>query len=682
MIHYYVDPGSGFVFMQGTSFLWAVILGVLGGLFLFFRLFFNFLKKLIWLLCILALAILIGGLIRMHTPKVHKKTIIFGIDAMDPVITEQLMQEGRLPHLSLLKAQGSYARLATVIPSETAVVWSSFATGLDPAGHGIFDFVMRDPRTYALYLSLNEISNTAAGVRVSRRRKGEGFWHTLSAAGVPCSVYFCPNTFPPEPVRGKMLSGMGVPDISGTMGKFSFYTTAELTENDAQSRGRIIKVQPDAGSLILTDLYGPRVAGGAAPVESRVPLKIRLYREEKKADMELGGIRFSLEEGAWSDWQRVSFKVGVLKRVHGIVRFYLKTTAGEFALYASPVNFDPQNPPFAISYPRNYVKRLSRKIGLYYTQGMPHDTWSLSEGKLDERAFLEETDYILHQREAILKETLKDFKAGVLFFYFDTLDVVQHMFWRYRDPQSPLYQKNDVYANVISRYYERIDRIIGEAMRSMDKDVTCMVISDHGFTSFRRSVHLNRWLLENGYLSLKSGVSGNGEFLENIDWSRTKAYALGFGGIYLNLVNRERDGIVDQSQSEIVKQQITGGLLQLRDPKTAGAVVRHVYDTARIYKEPACVDGPDLYVGFQAGYRASWQTALGGLSDTLIEDNNKKWSGDHLVDPEVVPGVIFVNKKVDLKSPSILDIAPTLLAAFGIAKPAQMPGQAISGIQE
>jgi predicted AlkP superfamily phosphohydrolase/phosphomutase len=216
----------------------------------------------------------------------------------------------------------------------------------------------------------------------------------------------------------------------------------------------------------------------------------------------------------------------------------------------------------------------------------------------------------------------------------------------------------------------------------MDKEVTCMVISDHGFTSFRRSVHLNRWLLENGYLFLKSGVSGSGEFLENIDWSRTKAYALGFGGIYLNRINRERDGIVNQSQIETVKQQITKGLLQLRDPKTAGAVVRHVYDTARIYKESVSVDGPDLYVGFQAGYRASWQTALGGLSDTLIEDNNKKWSGDHLVDPEVVPGVLFVNKKVDLKSPSILDIAPTLLAAFGIAKPAQMPGQAISGMQE
>ncbi|HTY44396.1 MAG TPA: alkaline phosphatase family protein [Patescibacteria group bacterium] len=681
MRYYYVDPGSGFVFVQGTSFLWALIAGVLGGLLLFFRLFFHFFKKFIWLLCILAVAALIGGLIRMHTPTVSKKMIIFGIDAMDPAITEQLMQAGRLPNLSLLKTQGSYAHLKTTIPSETAVVWSSFATGLDPAGHGIFDFVMRDPRDYSLYLSLNEVSSAGGSLHIARRRKGDGFWQTLSAAGVPCSVYFCPNTFPPERVMGKMLSGMGVPDISGTMGRFSFYTTAELTENDAQSRGRIVRVAPEAG-VIMTDLYGPAVKRGASSEASRIPLKIRLHPQANKIDIELGQGRFSLQEGAWSDWQRVSFRVGIFKRVHGIVRFYLKKTSSEFALYASPVNFDPQEPPFAISYPADYAKKLSQKVGLYYTQGMPHDTWSLSEGKLDEQAFLAEADYIMRQREAILREALKDFKGGVLFFYFDTLDMVQHMFWRYQDPQSPLYQKDSAYADTIMRYYESIDRIIGEAMRGMAKDTTCMVVSDHGFTSFRRSVHLNRWLLEKGYLFLRQGTGPGTEFLEGIDWSRTQAYALGFGGIYLNLANRERNGIVDPSHRQALKQQITQALLQLRDPKTAGAVVRQVYDTARIYAGASGGGGPDLYVGFNAGYRASWQTALGGLSDAVIEDNTKKWSGDHLVDPQVVPGVIFVNKKADLRSASILDIAPTVLAAFGIAKPAYLEGQVIAGVTQ
>ena len=308
---------------------------------------------------------------------------------------------------------------------------------------------------------------------------------------------------------------------------------------------------------------------------------------------------------------------------------------------------------------------------------MPHDTWALIEDRLDEKAFLEHVDEILNERRKILKLGLREFRGGVFFFYLDTLDVIQHMFWRYLDLKHPLYENNPLYKNTIFKYYEKIDRILGEVLDKIDKDTTLVVLSDHGFASFRQSVHLNRWLLENGYLFLKKGINESKEFFEDIDWSKTKVYALGFGGIYLNKVGREYYGIVDESEAEDLKQAIIKGLKEFRDPETGEQLVNNVYAQEDIYKGPYINDAPDLFVGFNSGYRASWQTALGGVPVNLIEDNKKKWSGDHLIDPAFVPGVIFVNKKLILKEPSIIDIAPTILGLFEITKPEEMQGRVL-----
>jgi predicted AlkP superfamily phosphohydrolase/phosphomutase len=202
-------------------------------------------------------------------------------------------------------------------------------------------------------------------------------------------------------------------------------------------------------------------------------------------------------------------------------------------------------------------------------------------------------------------------------------------------------------------------------------------LSDHGFTNFRRAVNLNRWLLENGYLYLKADKNESGEFFNDVDWLRTKAYALGFGGIYLNKKGREGSGIVNESETERLKREIVAGLKELRDPDTSDTVIKEVYDADKIYSGPYVKDAPDLFVGFNSGYRASWQNALGGVPVRLIEDNKKKWSGDHLLDPSLVPGVIFINRNKELKNPSVLDIAPTILALFNIARPPPMDGRAL-----
>ncbi|MFH1248099.1 MAG: hypothetical protein V1490_02995, partial [Candidatus Omnitrophota bacterium] len=171
---------------------------------------------------------------------------------------------------------------------------------------------------------------------------------------------------------------------------------------------------------------------------------------------------------------------------------------------------------------------------------------------------------------------------------------------------------------------------------------------------------------ENGYLFFKDKTSQNQEFLEGIDWSKTKAYALGFGGIYLNKVGREYYGIMDAAQGEQIKQELLNKLLELTDPVTGEKIVNNVYSAEAVYNGPYIKDAPDLFVGFKRGYRVSWQTALGGISTALIENNNKKWSGDHLFDPKEVPGVIFVNRKIENEANRIIDVASIILSLFGV----------------
>lgn len=684
----YIDPGSGFPFLAGTTFLWAIILGFLGIFLLFIRRFLKWAKRYWWIIIIILTIIILISMRSKGENNMKEKVMILGIDAMDPNITEKLMAEGKLPNFFRLRNLGSYSRLETTVPSESVVAWSSFSTGLNPGGHGIFDFIMRNPKTYVPFLSLNEVTTVSKEIsfgkikvpikrlKVHARRKGQTFWNILSKNKIPSYIYFCPNTFPAEPLYGKMLSGMGVPDLYGTMGRFSFYTSKVLSKLDKESRGKIISVKPD-NNLVETYIFGPKIASKNGIGETKIPLKIILRPENNLVDIELQSSKFLLERGSWSQWQEVSFNIGWGKKVRGIVKFYLKSIGSDFELYLSPINFDPRSPLFYISYPKSLSKKLAQENGLYFTQGMPHDTWALTEGRVSEETFLEEADFILDENMKILKKELSNFRQGAFFFYFETLDIIQHMFWRYIDPKSSFCEENSPYKDTVYRYYEKMDDILGEISKKVDSDTTLIVLSDHGFNSFKRSVDLNRFLLEMGLLHLKEGYDEGKELFEGIDWSRTSAYALGFGGIYLNKIGKGRWGIVEEAEAQDIVDDICNKLKQWRDPQTGEVIANTVYKKKDIFSGPYAEDGPDLFVGFNKGYRASWKTALGMVSKELIEDNDKKWSGDHLMDPKLVPGVVFVNKKVDLINPSILDVAPTILESFGISKPKEMVGKSL-----
>ncbi|MCM8791095.1 MAG: alkaline phosphatase family protein [Candidatus Omnitrophica bacterium] len=662
----YIDPGTGFTIFSLGGWMLALLVGILGFFSIFFKKIFNFFKKhfmlLVIILCVLvAIAFIVKGVF-MKTSAFDKRIIILGFDAMSPEIIEPMMKEGRLPNFARLKEAGSYSRISTSNPPQSPVAWSAISTGKNPGKNGIFDFIVRDPKTYRMDLSLAKVE----GGKAVKTQKARSLWQYLSDKDVESVVLACPVTFPPDKIRGRMLSGMGVPDILGTEGTFTFYTSENISD-DKDIGGKVFHLRKS--DVMVANLIGPKVAGlGAKPDNVKVPFKVTLTAADG-AIIEFQKQKTVLRTGEWSPWQEVSFDIGFLKKARGIFKFYLVSVKPEFRLYISPINFDPREPLFPISYPKSYSKELAEKIGLYHTQGMPMDTWAVNELRLAEGPFLEQADEILRERKAMLDLELSRLEKGVLFCYFETPDIIQHMFWRYRDEGHPLHAADlpPEYKETIERYYIKMDRILGEVMETAGKQDTIIALSDHGFATFRRAVHVNSWLKANGYLVLKNPYAESGaELLADVDWSKTKAYAIGFGAVYVNQKGRERDGIVSAGdETERLKNEIVQRLAGWIDKKYNQPVVSRVYKREEIFWGDNAAATPDLYIGFNNGYRASWQTAMGGSPEGLIEDNLKKWSGDHLIDPALVPGVIFSNKKITKKAVSLYDVAPTVLKVSG-----------------
>ncbi|MBF0331228.1 MAG: alkaline phosphatase family protein [Candidatus Omnitrophica bacterium] len=662
MIFLYIDPGSGYTFLNLGAGLLAFLAGVLGVALLYVKRMLGFIgrhKGPCVIIFLIILALLVTGISTMKTSKdFNKRMIVLGMDALSPEIMEPMMKAGRLPNFSRLAQTGAYSRLATTNPAQSPVAWAAFATGKNPGESGVFDFIVRDPKTYALDLTLSKMQY---GRPVSAL-KAKGFWDYTSARKVNTVVLGCPDTFPPHKIHGKMLSGMGVPDILGTQGTFTFYTS--LPEEGRDVGGRVVQV--DKAAVMKMDLIGPRVRDmDGSSRNATVPFQVTAG-VNGGVSVEYAGKKIELQVGHWSDWSEVEFDMGPLRKVRGIYKMYLLETAPEFKLYVGPINFDPRQPLFPISYPQGYAGELAGSVGLYHTQGMPMDVWGLNEKRLLEQAFIEQVNDVWQQRTAIFEHELGRLENGVLFAYFEPVDIIQHMFWRYTDPGHPVYEASTVYGGEIERWYEKMDGLLGKVLKRLGPNDILVVLSDHGFGTFKRAVHLNSWLRQHGYLVLKDpSADFGGELFEDIDWSRTRAYAAGFGGIYINRVRREGQGIVKAGKDEqALKAEIVQGLKAWVDEKGGATVVKNVYYQEDISHGKYAKDAPDLVVGFNVGYRASWQTAMGGAPGALIEDNKKNWSGDHLFDPTLVPGVIFANRKIHT-APAIYDVTPTILKVAG-----------------
>jgi predicted AlkP superfamily phosphohydrolase/phosphomutase len=373
----------------------------------------------------------------------------------------------------------------------------------------------------------------------------------------------------------------------------------------------------------------------------------------------------------------------MLQSVTGVARFYVKQISPQIEFYLSAVNFDPAAPPFPVSSPANYAKEIADKLGLFSTLGMAEDHNGLNNGRLDEAAYLAQCELVLGERERLMRFELDRFNEGFFFQLYDTPDRVQHMLWRFRDPQHPGYEPDlaRTYSTLIEQHYARCDKLLIPVLDRVDEDTLLLVLSDHGFNTFRRAFDTNTWLWRNGLLALKEGHKPSedmGEGFSAVDWSRTYAYAVGLGGIYLNFKARERDGILEEgTEAERVRAAIQSGLKEFPDVVTQRAAIRGVSPREALYSGPYAANAPDLLVNFHAGFRVSWQSAVGGFANSMIEDNTRRWSGDHIVDPEAVPGILFANRALSQNDNSIVDLAPTILKHLGVPAAETMEGTSL-----
>lgn len=613
-----------------------------------------------------------------------KRVIVIGLDGFDPIIVESMLDAGDLPNLARLRREGGYSRIQTTYPALTPVAFSTLATGTNPGGHGIFDFIRRDPSTYLLDFSLNRHEHKRAYLppKALNLRRGVALWTLLSAAGIPSAILRWPCTYPPDAIVGRMLSGMGVPDLRGGLGTSTFYTQDQgVTSGESE---RVVSLPRDGMGTVTTHLIGPRDSKTGS--DFTCGITIHLEPSARKITIRSEGHPELLEvrEEGWSDWLKVRFKTGLLQSVRGMVRFYLIRTAPVFELYASPINFDPDAPAFPISSPPEYAKELSRREGTFYTTGIVEDHGGLNNMRFNETAYLTQCDDVLRERERMMLYELERLKEGLLFCLFDTPDRVQHMFWRFRESGHPANRGDAAQwmTHAIEEHYRACDVIVGKALQFSDDQTMVIVLSDHGMSGFQRGVNLNTWLYDHDLLALKNGVKPGeeaGDFFRSVDWSRTKAYALGLGGIYLNLKAREARGIVEADEAEMVKAGIVKGLTGLGDPVRGTRAIRTVVTREQVYAGPYAQESPDVLVNFSPGYRVSWATALGGVPEGHFHDNEKKWSGDHAIDPALVPGVLFMNRAFRAEGASLLDVGPTILSALGVPKGPSMEGESLLG---
>ena len=603
-----------------------------------------------------------------------------GLDGLEPKIASSLMAAGELPHLASLARAGGFARVATTSPAQTPVAWSTFATGTNPGGHGIFDFVTRDPKTYLPDLALNryERKNAWLPPKAVNLRRGETVWDVLSAAETAATILRCPCTYPPSLDRGRMLSGMGVPDLRGGLGTATFYSTEPgLSPGESEN---VVGLTAAPDGTLTSYLIGPRNPKDGGAIRCDFQVEIDWAARAVKIRSTGAPPELIVPEQSWSDWLRVKFKAGPIQTVRGMVRFYLVGLEPEVRLYASPINFDPEVPLFPISSPPGYVLELTNAIGAFHTTGMVEDHAGLSNDRLDEWAFLDQCNDAWDEREAMMLHELGRFDEGLFYCLFDTTDRVQHMFWRFREPEHPANRgvsPTPELARVIDDLYRRADEVVGRALAFADDRTLVIVLSDHGFGSFQRGMNVNAWLHDQGLLALRDDTRPGPEasdYPHCIDWSRTRAFALGLGGIYLNLAGRERDGIVAPEEAEELKASIRQGLKGLVDPERGQTAVRDAVPREENYHGPFAAESPDLMVHFAAGYRISWGSSLGGVPAGVFEDNDKKWAGDHLVAPELVPGVLFMNRAFRGDGARLLDLAPTILGALGVPKGPAMEG--------
>jgi predicted AlkP superfamily phosphohydrolase/phosphomutase len=593
---------------------------------------------------------------------------VLGIDGMDPAFLERHWTD--LPNLNTLRQQGGFYRLQTTTPPQSPVAWSTFITGMDPAAHGIFDFVHRDPATLAPFssmartdpprfqLPLGPYLLPLSSPRFVSLRSGRPFWRVLAERDVPVTIIRMPTNYPPEPV-GNALAGIGVPDLRGGFGTFTFFTDDPQERSRSVSGGEIVRVDVIGGRAVLK-LEGPPNSLRKDQRMSSIDLTVDIDRERPVARIRIGDQHLVLRQSEWSDWVRVEFPLFPgLATATGMVRIYARQLQPGFEMYVSPVNVDPRAPALPISAPDGFSREIANQIGPYYTQGIAEDTSALRQGVFRLAEYVAQSRLVLDDELKLLGMALQRFRRGFLFFYFSAIDQNSHMLWGKHDEE-------------LLDTYRAIDAAVGK-VRAAAPGTDLIVMSDHGFTSFEHSFNLNAWLWKNGFLQLHGSPPATEQPFAAVNWSGTQAYGIGLNALYLNLSGREKSGIVRPgAQAEQILAHIRTALLAFRDPLNG----RQVVETAEAPK-PGNRFHPDLVIGYSPGYRASWQTALGVVTESVLDENRDAWIGDHCIDAAAVPGVLISNLSSRVPDPELKDVTVSILKLFGIKRDRNMNGRVL-----
>ncbi len=685
------------------------------------------------------------------------KVVVLGFDGADAEMVADWMDAGHLPNLDRLRKEGTFSDLLPTNPPQTPVSWSAFATGRDPGGTRIFDFLKRDLDTYTptfamtipseeqflfgasnplylagavaaaaflllalilggvtrkpwLGLAVGLIAGAGAFFPVRgfvaenvpetrpialNQREGTPFWQVLADEGIHSTVIRVPQTFPPDDnPGGKLLSGLGVPDVRGTFGTYTLYTSEVFadTGEDTEMGGKVILLDVEPGDeKIETFINGPFNKLFDEPPEIHLPLGIQMDWQKKTVRLSYGNQEVEIAEGEWSDFVRFVFPIRKLVKIHGMARFHLLEMDDHLKLYLSAINLDPIEPIVPVSYPPEFSKDIQEAIGDYKTLGWAHDTWALNENVTSEAVFAEDMYATVESFEKIMEEFLVNPNERLYCQIFAFTDRVGHCFYRFLDPTHPAYDPAlaDEWADFLLESYKRMDKIVGRTLELMPDDGVLLICSDHGFANWKRSFNMNTWLVRNGYLALEGDQSKaltlddlfvDGLFWEGVDWERSKAYAVGLGAIYINLLGREKYGIVTPGREyDELCREIAEKMEAFVDPETGEHPVSKVYHRDEMYEtyDPDLI--PDLRAANGQNYRVSWQTSLGGIPKEYFEVNEDKWSGDHCsMDPEIVKGILFCNKPLTLNGqPEIPDLFPTILELFGVAVPAGTTGKSL-----
>ena len=650
-----------------------------------------------------AAAYWVGGVNRV-SHSLGKKVIVIGIDGMDPRLCRSLMQAGRLPNMTKIAAAGGFSDLGTSIPPQSPVAWANFINGCGPGSHGIFDFIHRHPHDQcAPFFSAAETLPGSGGLEwgdhelqldvwpfnhspshTVLRRQGVPFWDYLDAAKIPSTFYDLPSNYPPSPSQyghHRCISGMGTPDMLGTYGTYQYFSQDSPPrglEEGGGKRTRLVFKEDSAKAKLV----GPDDSLLKSPKPITIEFDVHRDQAANAALIEIQGTRILLKPGEWSGWIKLDFALSTpslvpTQHASGICRFLLQEVTPTFRLYVSPINVDPSAPAVPVSEPPEFISAVSKELGLFHTTGFQEDHKARTNGVFNDDEFQKQATQVLEERLALFEYAIENYDDGLLFFYFSSSDLQSHMFWWNADENAthPTRGADEAASRYtwVKQLYERLDAMIGDIYDRYGGNATVIVMSDHGFANFGRQFNLNSWLRDHGYLNPRECTN----ILTEADWSRTRAYGLGINGLYLNLKGRERDGIVEPGEEqERLTKQLVARLRAVRD-FNGETVIRNVYRADEIYSGDATALAPDLIIGYARGYRASWETCLGGLTEDVLLDNTAAWSADHCADALEVPGVLCCNRTLRSANPSLIDLAPSILTEFGLTPPASMQGKPI-----